>query len=125
MTHEPGFGQDLLRDQHPDLAGLGLRDVDGGWDNQTWRLGDDLAVRLPRTARAPELLRHEQTWLPVPADRLPLPVPTPVRTGAPSARFPHTWTVARRVEGDPADRSPITRADAAEVLARFRGLAEP
>ena len=63
------YGQDLvralLREQHPDLAGLELRDVAGGWDNQQWRLGAELAVRLPRTERAPALLRTEQKWLPV------------------------------------------------------------
>ncbi|WP_237742869.1 hypothetical protein [Actinopolymorpha alba] len=41
----------LLREQHPDLAGLSLRQVAAGWDNQLWRLGEELAVRLPRTAR--------------------------------------------------------------------------
>jgi len=50
------FGQDLvralLRDQHPDLADLELRDVDGVWDNQQWRLGDELAVRPPRSPAA-------------------------------------------------------------------------
>jgi aminoglycoside phosphotransferase (APT) family kinase protein len=109
----------LLRDQHPDLADLELRDVDGGWDNQQWRLGDDLAVRLPRTERAPALLRTEQKWLPVLADRLPLPTPTPVRIGKPSRLFEHTWTIARWVDGDPADHAPITRVDAAETLAEF------
>jgi len=62
------FGQDLvralLRDQHPDLADLELRDVNGGWDYQLWRVGGELAVRLPRTERAPALLPIEQTWLP-------------------------------------------------------------
>jgi aminoglycoside phosphotransferase (APT) family kinase protein len=42
----------LLHEQHPDLAGLGLRAVAGGWDNRMWHLGEDLAVRLPRTPRA-------------------------------------------------------------------------
>ncbi|MGY5206573.1 aminoglycoside phosphotransferase family protein [Nocardia gipuzkoensis] len=119
------YGQDLvralLRDQHPDLADLELRDVDGGWDNQQWRLGDELAVRLPRTERAPALLHTEQTWLPVLANRLPLPTPTPVRIGKPSSLFEHTWTIARWVEGEPADRAPVTRIDAAEILAEFLG----
>ncbi|HEX2132459.1 MAG TPA: aminoglycoside phosphotransferase family protein [Actinophytocola sp.] len=117
------FEQDLvralLREQHPDLAALELRDVVGGWDNQQWRLGAELAVRLPRTERAPALLRTEQTWLPVLAERLPLPTPTPVRIGEPSALFEHTWTITRWVEGEPADYAPITRADAAETLAGF------
>jgi len=78
----------LLREQHPDLAGLRLDPVAGGWVNQLWRLGDKLAVRLPRTPRAASLLRNEQRWLPVLASRLPLPVPTPVRIGEPSACFP-------------------------------------
>lgn len=91
----------LLREQHPDLADLQLRDVNGGWDNQQWRLGEDLAVRLPRTERAPALLRIEQTWLPVVAKGLSLPTPTPVRIGKPSGLFEHTWTIARWVAGDP------------------------
>jgi aminoglycoside phosphotransferase (APT) family kinase protein len=36
----------LLREQHPDLAGLPIREVAGGWGNQMWRLGDELAVRM-------------------------------------------------------------------------------
>lgn len=124
------FEQDLvralLREQCPDLADLELRDVDGGWDNQQWRLGADLAVRLPRTERAPALLRTEQKWLPVLAERLPLPTPIPVRVGRPSTLFEHTWTIARWVEGEPADRAPITRIQAAEILAGFlRALHHP
>ncbi|GLZ36636.1 hypothetical protein Acsp05_02610 [Actinokineospora sp. NBRC 105648] len=120
---ESGFEQDLvralLRDQHPDLADLELRAVVGGWDNQLWRLGTELAVRLPRTERAPALSRVEQEWLPVLTGHLPLPTPTPVRVGEPSALFGHTWTITRWVEGDPADHSPITRTDAADTLAGF------
>ena len=37
----------LLRDQQPDLADRPLTFGARGWDNQLWRLGDDLAVRLP------------------------------------------------------------------------------
>ena len=109
----------LLREQHPDLAGLALREVDGGWDNRMWRLGDDLAVRLPRTPRAPALLRTEQRWLPAVTAGLPLPVPVPVRVGEPSERFPWTWTVTRWVDGEPADRAPVTDPASADVLAGF------
>src|SRR5436305_1793386 len=124
--YEQGLVRALLREQHPDLAGLALRDVDGGWDNQLWRLGLDFAVRLPRTARAPALLRTEQRWLPGLAARLPLPTPVPVRIGAPSRLFAHPWTIARWVDGAPADRAPITRVAAAETLAAFlRALHQP
>jgi aminoglycoside phosphotransferase (APT) family kinase protein len=109
----------LLREQHPDLAGLELRRVEGGWDNRMYRLGDELAVRLPRTPRGPFLLRTERQWLPVLAAGLPLPVPVPVRVGEPSARFPRTWTVARWVDGEPADRVPISDPRSAGTLAGF------
>ena len=74
--------RDLLRDQHPDLADYPVRLGARGWDNQLWRLGDDLAVRLPwATQSADATLRKEHTWLPALAPRLPLPVPVPQRLG--------------------------------------------
>jgi aminoglycoside phosphotransferase (APT) family kinase protein len=80
---------ELLREQHPDLAGLPLTFGARGWDNQLWRLGDDLAVRLPwATQAADELLLKEHTLLPAVAQRLPLQVPVPLRLGQPSVRFP-------------------------------------
>ena len=45
--------RDLLREQHPDLAELPIREVEGGWGNQMWRLGDELAVRIQRMDRTP------------------------------------------------------------------------
>lgn len=111
---------DLLLEQHPDLAGLAIREVAGGWDNQQWRLGDELAVRMPRTERAPDLQRKECRWLPVLAPRLPLPVPNPVRIGEPSARFPKPWTIMTWVPGEPLDHASISRGDhAADTLAGF------
>jgi len=113
--------RDLLRDQHPDLADLPVRLGARGWDNQLWRLGDDLAVRLPwATQSADTLLRKEHAWLPSLAPHLPLPVPVPQRLGEPSERFPRPWIVTTWVSGSPADRTPATRAaEAADALATF------
>jgi len=113
--------QDLLRDQHPDLADLPVTLGARGWDNQLWRLGGDLAVRLPwATESADALLLKEHAWLPVLAPRLPLSVPVPQRLGAPSARFPRPWIVTTWVQGEPADRAPVTSgAASADALAAF------
>ncbi|MBB5866979.1 aminoglycoside phosphotransferase (APT) family kinase protein [Allocatelliglobosispora scoriae] len=113
--------RDLVRDQHPDLADLPVVLGARGWDNQLWRLGDDLAVRLPwATPDADTLLRKEFDLVPVLAPRLPLAVPVPQRIGVPSGRFPRTWIITTWVPGTPADRAPVTRAaDAAESLAAF------
>ena len=53
----------LLEDQH--LAELPLREVDGGWGNQMWRLGDEMAVRIQRMATDPEGQLQERRWLPL------------------------------------------------------------
>ncbi|WP_328462099.1 aminoglycoside phosphotransferase family protein [Streptomyces sp. NBC_00448] len=113
--------RELLRDQHPDLARHPIRLGARGWDNQLWRLGDDLAVRLPwATESADELLRKEYTWLPSLAEGLPLRVPVPQRLGEPSALFPRPWIVTTWVPGEPADRAPATRGEeAADALAAF------
>ncbi|MFR9769096.1 aminoglycoside phosphotransferase family protein [Nocardia sp. SC052] len=120
--------RDLLRDQHPDLADRPVRLGARGWDNQLWRLGDDLAVRLPwATESADALLRKEYTWLPDLAPRLPLPVPVPQRFGEPSERFRRPWIVTTWVQGEAADRAPVTHgAKAATTLAAFlRALHQP
>ncbi|GAA3380761.1 hypothetical protein GCM10020367_69340 [Streptomyces sannanensis] len=102
------------------MQGLAIREVPGGWDNQMWRLGEELVVRMPRTERAPDLQRKECRWLPVLAPRLPLPVPTPVRIGEPSARFPRTWSIMTWVPGEPLDYTLISRDDhATDTLADF------
>ena len=114
------FEQDLVRalllDQHPDLADLELRDVDGGWDNQQWRLVWLCVCRAP-SAR---LLCYAMSrggcryW--------PSPAAVDTRTGAHRHALrpvEHTWTITSSVEGDPADQMPITRIEAAEVLAEF------
>jgi len=111
----------LLRDQHPDLADRPLTLGARGWDNQLWRLGDDLAVRLPwQTEAADALLLKENLWLPVLSPGLPLPVPVPQRLGQPSERYPHPWIVTTWVPGTPADLGPATSSGpAADALAGF------
>ncbi|SKC37252.1 aminoglycoside phosphotransferase family protein [Krasilnikoviella flava] len=112
--------QELLREQHPDLAHLPVRLGARGWDNQLWRLGDEFAVRLPwATDGADALLRKEHAWLPGLAPHLPLPVPVPQRLGEPGALFGRPWIVTTWVPGEPSDRAPVTRPEAADTLAGF------
>ncbi|MEU6242257.1 aminoglycoside phosphotransferase family protein [Streptomyces sp. NPDC047024] len=113
--------RELLREQCPDLADRPLKLGALGWDNQVWRLGDDLAVRMPwATESADALLRKEHAWLPGLAPLLPLPVPVPQRLGEPSERFPRPWLVTTWVPGEPADRAPATHpTEAAVALAAF------
>jgi aminoglycoside phosphotransferase (APT) family kinase protein len=110
----------LLRSQRPDLAGHPLVRVANGWDNATFRLGNALAVRLPRRAEAVPLILHEQANLPALARRSPVAVPVPVHAGRPTPEFPWPWSVVRWVPGTAAaDVDPARRGPAAEALAGF------
>lgn len=103
-----GLVHGLLGAQHPDLAGLPLRLAAHGWDNATFRLGDDLAVRLPRRAVAARLVEHEQQWLPLLAALCPVPVPAPVRIGVPSPTYPWAWSVVPWFAGRHAADEPVS-----------------
>ncbi len=72
----------LLAEQVPHLADLPVRASHAsGSSNWVFRLGEELAVRLPRTdSYAPDLL-NEVRWLPHLAARLPSPVPRIVAVG--------------------------------------------
>lgn len=90
----------LIASQHPHLRGP-LRALAHGWDNEVFRLGDDLAVRLPRRAAAAELIEHEQRWLPTLATRLPVRVPAPVAVGRPEGDYPWRWSIVPWFDGIP------------------------
>ena len=111
----------LLASQHPQWADLPIERVQSaGTDNAMYRLGDELAVRLPRIHWAVENIAKERKWLPVLAPHLPLAVPLPIATGDPEEDFPHPWSVVRWLPGElaTADRlgDPV---EAARDLAAF------
>jgi aminoglycoside phosphotransferase (APT) family kinase protein len=108
----------LLRAQHPDLAELPLQEVESGWDNAMFRLGEKLAVRLPRRIAGAPLIDKEQEWLPQLAPFLPIPVPAPVRTGKPAENYPSRWSIVPWLRGRTADICE-PRADQGEPLAAF------
>ncbi len=106
MTDAARIDADLVRrlvaGQFPQWASLPVRPVPkAGWDNDTYRLGDDLSVRLPRYERWVGQVAREQTWLPRLGPRLPLAVPVPVGRGEPAEGYPFPWSVLRWLPGEP------------------------
>lgn len=97
----PELVAQLVREQHPDLAGP-IEFVENGWDNAIFRLGSELAMRMPRRSAAVPLVVGEQRWLPELAAALPVRVPAPVRTGHPSAGYPWPWSIVPWLEGTAA-----------------------
>jgi aminoglycoside phosphotransferase (APT) family kinase protein len=119
---DSAFVAGLLADQHPDLAHLPLQVVEAGWDNALFRLGEHLAVRLPRRALAAPLILHEQRWLPRLAGQLTLPIPAPVRIGTPAHGYPWHWSVVPWLSGMAADQHAPDAAQARPFAAFLRSL---
>ena len=91
----------LLASQHPQWAELSIERVaSAGTDNAIYRLGDDLAVRLPRIHWSVDNVAKEQKWLPVLAPHLPLAVPLPLAAGEPEEAFPYPWGVVQWLPGE-------------------------
>jgi aminoglycoside phosphotransferase (APT) family kinase protein len=108
----------LLAEQHPDLQNLSIQFIDAGWDNAMFRLGDRLAVRLPRRAIAARLLENEQHWLPQLAKQFPIAVPAPYRIGLPNSLYPWHWSIIPWLPGQTADEIQLN-ANHAQQFAWF------
>lgn len=109
----------LLARQQPQLAGLEVHPARSqGTDNLMFRLGDDLAVRLPRKAEAVPSLLVERDWLPTLSASLPLAVPLPVAAGEPEEIYPFPWSVCDWLAGEPVGPAGLGPADA-DSLAGF------
>ncbi len=103
----------LVGAQFPEWAQLPVERVDpGGWDNQTFRLGETMSVRLPSARWYAGQVEKEHRWLPTLAPLLPLPVPVPLAMGVPDAGYPWHWSVYRWLDGDPAAEAGIEDLDA-------------
>lgn len=115
----------LLVEQHPDLSGMPLAVVGEGWDNVMFRLGDALAVRMPRRAAAAPLIERELAWLAHLAPRLPLAVPAPLREGRPGCGYPWRWSVLPWLPGTAGDLEEPAGGEAPRLAAFMEALHQP
>lgn len=111
----------LVAAQFPEWADLAITPVrSAGTDNAMYRLGDDMAVRLPRIPSAAKQVDKEQRWLPHLAPHLPLAVPVPLGRGVPGEGYGLPWSVYRWLDGENLFDEPIADLrDAAAQLGRF------
>lgn len=109
----------LLTDQFPQWAGLPIQPVrSAGTDHAIYRLGEEMAVRLPLRPSSAGQVEKEQLWLPRLGPHLPCPISRPLGLGAPGQGYPWNWSICAWLPGDgpapDADMVPL-----AEDLARF------
>lgn len=110
----------MLEEQHNDLSDLKLVRVGIGFDNEVWRLGDDLVLRLPRHSHGARLLMNERHWLSEVTKGLPLRVPEIIRVSEASSMFPWPWLILSWLPGTTADTGRLRNGpEAARMMAEF------
>lgn len=111
----------LIEDQFPQWGELPVTPVEvDGWDNRTYRLGEEMTVRLPTAAGYAPAVDKEHRWLPVLAPSLPVAVPVPLAKGVPGAGYPFDWSIRRWLDGQTATLDRVDDPCAfAESLAEF------
>ncbi|KAA6223630.1 aminoglycoside phosphotransferase family protein [Streptomyces albofaciens JCM 4342] len=121
----------LVAGQFPRWAELPVRRfASAGTVNAMFRLGDDMAVRLPLTRGGAADVALEQEWLPRLAPRLPVAVPEVLAAGEPAEGYPWPWSVYRwlagenPVEGALSEPEPLA-GDLAGFVAAMRSVALP
>ena len=118
----------LIAGQFPQWSQLPIAPVDNpGWDNCTFRLGNEMVARLPSAAEYAVAVEKEHRWLPELAGQLPVPIPVPLGMGRPGAGYPFPWSVYSWLPGEAAERSSVTdpigiAEDLADFLDAMRSL---
>ena len=117
----PALVSRMIAAQFPQWADLPITRVElDGNDNTSFRLGEDMSVRLPSAERYVLQVDKEHRWLPILAEQLPLPIPQPLAKGAPGCGYPWSWSVYRWLKGAPATVEPIAnQREFATALAAF------
>ncbi|UWP79325.1 phosphotransferase [Dactylosporangium fulvum] len=93
----------LIDAQFPQWSGLPVTPVEvDGWDNRTYRLGENMTVRLPTAAGYVPAVAKEHEWLPRLAPALPVAVPPILAMGAPGEGYPFPWSVRGWLRGETA-----------------------
>lgn len=119
------FDADLVRQmiftQFPHWSELKVTGVPhSGWDNCSFRLGQNMLVRLPSANRYVAQVEKEQRWLPFLAPKLPLEIPRPVAKGEACCGYPWPWSVYNWIEGEVAAKVVVQdQVEFARALGEF------
>lgn len=111
----------LLAGQFPHWSDLPIARVESaGTENAIYRLGDDLAIRLPYRAANTIRVDKDHRWLPRFEPQLPLAIPVPLAKGAPAEGYPSQWSVCLWLPGENATLGRLADpCQAARELAKF------
>lgn len=118
----------LLAAQFPQWSGLPVsRVASAGTVNAMFRLGEDLAVRLPLIAAGAADIDNDERWLPKLAPHLPVAIPETIAVGEPTEDYPWRWSVNRWLTGCNPEVDALTEPedlaiDLAEFISALRAI---
>ncbi|MEL7432050.1 MAG: aminoglycoside phosphotransferase family protein [Chlamydiota bacterium] len=104
----PELAKHLIQAQFPEYGALAVSSVETqGHDNRTYRLGDDLLIRMPIDANYALKVPQEQKFLPRLAKKVRMPIPQPIKMGGPSEQYPYPFSIYKWLEGRSADQETV------------------
>ena len=96
----PHLAHQLIIQQFPEYAHLPVTEVEKqGHDNRTYRLGDEMLIRLPTAESYALKVPKEQELLPKLAPQLSMRIPTPIKSGTPSQDYPYPFSIYKWLKG--------------------------
>ena len=128
LTIEVETVRQLVEQQFPQWSHLTVAPVRSqGWDNFTFHLGDEMAIRLPSAEEYALAVEKEHRWLPEMATQVPVPIPLPLGLGQPGSGYPFRWSIYKWLPGEAAERGLVTdplglAEDLTNFLDALRGL---
>lgn len=97
----PDLARELILEQFPEFAHMPISEVEKqGHDNRTYRLGNEMLIRMPTAAAYALKVPKEQELLPQLASHLTtVTIPVPIKMGAPSNNYPYPFSIYKWLPG--------------------------
>lgn len=100
ITITSDLAAQLIAEQFPAYAQLPVVAVEKqGHDNRSFKLGDDLVIRMPTADTYALKVPIEHEYLPKLKPYLSVPIPEPIKMGNPSANYPFHFSIYRWLNG--------------------------
>ena len=112
--------RELIAVQAPHWAHEEINYLATGWDNEVYRLGDTLLIRLPRRQVGEDIGVKERRWLPQLAQDSGVDIDLVIFEGQPTSSYPFTFSICPYVPGISAAR--LNRKERDEYAQEFSGL---
>ncbi|MBP9726759.1 MAG: aminoglycoside phosphotransferase family protein [Gammaproteobacteria bacterium] len=113
----------LISQQFPEYGHLSITEVEKqGHDNRTYRLGEDMLMRMPTDENYALKVPKEQALLPKLAKHLSIRIPAPIQMGQPSEDYPYPFSIYKWLSGKSINLLSLTDKEKeylAYRLARF------